>query len=617
MTVARATVTVCCVDTFPPSRTPLLHRFDVTEESLVIDVLSDTCKSFGQGKNPGSYSLVQTALPFWPNSRNWKELRQFLTGELPVFDEEARASTLIDVLTLKTLQTRSIALVIIQTRYFRKIKDLLTIAPDLRIAYALYDRAETVKRRRTSATPSESISNAKHIKSSYTSRTEGIFAGRPLGNRGPAVALFSPELAKFIADMDNLQLKPDEDLKAEALQLITLSADFYPNEDLRVSAIAKYLNNVIGNPDKKVLTGRAIADAKWGSSVVAEYKNEVGLHGDALLQAAKTYLHVTSNGNYAKLAELWGCPAVLIGINGTQLAVGAAIQSTHLYMDQIYLGHIMPGRDFDDSVHRLAQVLTAIKSAARALKTAYANTLHTINNLSSGTMLLPFFPIPVAQPGSTSTMPVINFTARMIKGASNSKDSESLGVGPELSCRADALYIADVDVAGSPKQCVVKFTRRYNKFAHEVLANQGLAPKLYHCILVQDRHYMVIMEKLTGKTVEKVDVKEMDIGGLQRSIRDAVKLLHDHDIVHGDLRSPNIMVTDHGVRILDFDWAGQNEKACYPYAISTDPDMWHPEVKPASIMKKLHNNFLVKKIIAELHERLSGRPKSDEEMSID
>ncbi|KAJ7178680.1 hypothetical protein C8R43DRAFT_942298 [Mycena crocata] len=375
------------------------------------------------------------------------------------------------------------------------------------------------------------------------------------------------------------------------LLVITLSADFYPSEELRVSAIAKYLNNVIGNPDKK------------SSSVVAEYENEVGLHGDALLQAAKTYLHVTSNSDsqYAKLAELWGCPAVLIGINSTQLAVGAAIQSMHLYMDQIYLGHIMPGRDFDDSVHRLAQVLTAIKSAARALKMAYANTLHTINNLSSGTMLLPFFPIPVAQPGLTSTIPVINFTARMIKGATNSKDSESLGVGPELSCRADALYIADVDVAGSPKQCVVKFTRRYNKFAHELLANQGLAPKLYHCILVQDRHYMVIMEKLTGKTVEKVDVKEMDIGGLQRSIRDAVKLLHDHDIVHGDLRSPNIM----------------NEKACYPYAISMDPDMWHPEVKPASIMKKLHENFLIKKIIAELHERLSGRPKSDEEMSID
>ncbi|KAJ7117946.1 hypothetical protein C8R43DRAFT_826608, partial [Mycena crocata] len=451
------------------------------------------------------------------------------------------------------------------------------------------DRAEAVRRRRTSATPSESISNAKHIKSSYTSRTEGIFAGRPLGNRGPAVALFSPELAKFIADMDNLQLKPDEDLKAEALQLITLSADIYPSEDLRVSAIAKYLNNVIGNPDKKVPTGRAIADARWGSSVVAEYKNEVGLHGDALLQAAKTYLHVTSNGEYAKLAELWGCPAVLLGINGTQLAVGAAIQSTHLYMDQIYLGHIMPGRDFDASVHRLAQVLTAIKSAARTLKTAYANAVHTINNLSSGTMLLPFFPIPVAQPGSIATIPVINFTARMIKGASNSKDSESLGVGPGLSCRADALYIADVDVAGSPKKCVVKFTRRYNKSAHELLANVGLAPKLYHCILVQDRHYMVIMEKLTGKTLEKIDVKETDIGALQRSIEDAVKLLHRHNIVHGDLRSPNIMVTDNGVRMLDFDWAGQNEEARYPYAISMDPNMWHPEVKPASIMKKLHD----------------------------
>ena len=56
---------------------------------------------------------------------------------------------------------------------------------------------------------------------------------------------------------------------------------------------------------------------------------------------------------------------------------------------------------------------------------------------------------------------------------------------------------------------------------------------------------------------------------------------HQDGFVHGDLRPPNIIITNNGPQIIDFDWAGKIGIACYPVDINPEVD-W-PEGKTNDI----------------------------------
>jgi serine/threonine protein kinase len=95
------------------------------------------------------------------------------------------------------------------------------------------------------------------------------------------------------------------------------------------------------------------------------------------------------------------------------------------------------------------------------------------------------------------------------------------------------------------RDIVVKFVDRYGQGAHELLAESDLAPKLlYHGPCPADqRIFMVIMEYVDGPTiaVAKRDLDEETMEKVRSQVKTAIKLLHDHNFVFGDLRLPNIM----------------------------------------------------------------------------
>jgi hypothetical protein len=63
--------------------------------------------------------------------------------------------------------------------------------------------------------------------------------------------------------------------------------------------------------------------------------------------------------------------------------------------------------------------------------------------------------------------------------------------------------------------------------------------------------------------------------------------------VFGDLRSPNVMVTgENEVKLVDFDWAGEDGQARYSYLMSS-PIAWAPGVKRCAIMKKEHDLSII------------------------
>jgi hypothetical protein len=87
-------------------------------------------------------------------------------------------------------------------------------------------------------------------------------------------------------------------------------------------------------------------------------------------------------------------------------------------------------------------------------------------------------------------------------------------------------------------------------------------------------------------------------------LRTAVKTLHDANYVHGDLRAPNALITTGGLKLVDFDWCGEEGKARYPADIFLAPDLgWHSGVRRGGLITKDHDEHMF-----ELMTGLTLRP---------
>ena len=154
---------------------------------------------------------------------------------------------------------------------------------------------------------------------------------------------------------------------------------------------------------------------------------------------------------------------------------------------------------------------------------------------------------------------------------------------------------------------VVKFVDRYGLKAHEILANHGLAPKLLYCgsprLDDDEPSYqsisMVVMEYIDGDTfaVAKQNLSEESVETVRSAVRRALELLHNHGLVFGDLRPPNVMITKDGkAKLIDFNWAGEEGQAKYPSLIS--PEIAWPEgVKALAVMRREHDLDMLRKLI--------------------
>jgi len=99
---------------------------------------------------------------------------------------------------------------------------------------------------------------------------------------------------------------------------------------------------------------------------------------------------------------------------------------------------------------------------------------------------------------------------------------------------------------------------------------------------------MVVMEYIDGKSVWQMREDKTPVPVIVYEMaRKAVDLLHDNDIVFGDLRDPNILVTPEGhVLLIDFDWPGRDGESRYPASLNPGNN-WAEDVLPYGIMQKV------------------------------
>lgn len=78
-----------------------------------------------------------------------------------------------------------------------------------------------------------------------------------------------------------------------------------------------------------------------------------------------------------------------------------------------------------------------------------------------------------------------------------------------------------------------------------------------------------------------------------------MRLLHEKDIVFGDLRDPNILYveSDNSVVLVDLDWPGEDEKSWYPATLNIN-NVWPEDVLPHGIMRKAHDLWQLTRLAA-------------------
>ena len=98
----------------------------------------------------------------------------------------------------------------------------------------------------------------------------------------------------------------------------------------------------------------------------------------------------------------------------------------------------------------------------------------------------------------------------------------------------------------------------------------------------------------SAKKGKKLDEKTMQI--VQSKVEHAIKVLHLRNLVFGDLRSPNVMITKtNEVKLIDFNWAGEEGQARYPSLLSSDIK-WAAGVEALGVIEKKHDGEMLDRL---------------------
>jgi serine/threonine protein kinase len=143
------------------------------------------------------------------------------------------------------------------------------------------------------------------------------------------------------------------------------------------------------------------------------------------------------------------------------------------------------------------------------------------------------------------------------------------------------------------KDIVIKFTQRYNEAAHKLCATKNMAPQLLYVGKEVYGWCMVVMEYIDGVTLSQANLTRDVYLEVLEKVEEAIKILHENNIVFGDLRPPNIMVQQNGgnpcVKLIDFDWAGRDQVDCYPPFMNHVHIKWPEGASDGKILQKKHD----------------------------
>ncbi|KAF8273606.1 hypothetical protein EI94DRAFT_1160665 [Lactarius quietus] len=344
----------------------------------------------------------------------------------------------------------------------------------------------------------------------------------------------------------------------------------------------RFRAHVLSRPYNVVSDGRATVSVGDPTEhhytalvAIIEDKNCIGEGGsDPYNQAAYAYHRYWADAQQDVLRLVCYCPTIIISVAGPWVCVAGGIYLNRAIVQPLTTGFTWVGPMTCSDVRRphVERLFTALRKIIDEFGDHYKSLSGLVRGAPEDVKQQVFgFP------------PITNYSTD--DGAVTFTYLEKLAPWIEDKLAFKARREKDEALL------VVKFTSIYNERAHSLLAELGYAPKLYHisrldcCAL-----YLVVMQHVEG---EHPLCKLTDE---QRSmVREALTVLHDNQIVFGDLRAPNIIVENEGgrIKLVDFDECGEEDRGTYPFGINMRQITWADGVGPGSVMNRAHDFFML------------------------
>ncbi|KAL5497854.1 hypothetical protein ACEPAH_2785 [Sanghuangporus vaninii] len=261
---------------------------------------------------------------------------------------------------------------------------------------------------------------------------------------------------------------------------------------------------------------------------------------------------------------------------GTRIEISTAVYIGGLYADKLISQELYIDAFQSRTILRLGRIATALRHCYGELDDHYR-----FLDLEADPTTRHLYPDLLPVEGS-GPVPILVYMGKLTHGGQRipvvQGDRSDKGAERE---RPYATYRAKMVDLDGRVDFVVKFTARYNEAAHRLLEGAELAHKLRY--FTRLKNYLDICER----------------------VGEAMQLLHNKELVFGDLRSQNI-VLDAKKRplLIDFDFTGTHGVDRYP--ASWDTKEHHPDVRRHDVMYKEHDDFLLDKLKRLLRDRYTG-----------
>ncbi|KZP10866.1 hypothetical protein FIBSPDRAFT_757502 [Athelia psychrophila] len=299
---------------------------------------------------------------------------------------------------------------------------------------------------------------------------------------------------------------------------------------------------------------------------LTQAKDELGGGGaDPYLQGCAYYRESAMRKNTTDYFS--SLPCLLIYYSGASFGFGGLASTDRPHLDA--LGPILPLSCHVHDINMrttIARFFGACKHAVDSLKTYYSNKLPTLRNRDSLTLPDPCFPYPTSYTSLTGDKSLQTF---VYTGRFSAWDLRRL-----------IFYGKSVGDSNGEQQLFIKFTRSYSKAAHQCCAQAGYAPTLHGFVELPGGWYMAVMENLAKDTdpMYQFELEAEQRRKISKDLRACIDLLHGQEMVHGDLRDSNVLVSKDDalqISLIDFDWAGEMDVVRYPINLNRQ-DIYRP-----------------------------------------
>jgi serine/threonine protein kinase len=156
-----------------------------------------------------------------------------------------------------------------------------------------------------------------------------------------------------------------------------------------------------------------------------------------------------------------------------------------------------------------------------------------------------------------------------------------------------------------PNKCVVKFARRYSEASHRLLASHDSAPALVQCIRLSTEWVAIVMAWSNYEVLDDLELTKDEQKKVLEKVKEIVQILHNQGLVHGDIRTTNILVDlsslaseEVKIHFLDFDWAGRIGEAKYPIGINRETVRRPEEAEGGKLITVQHDYEMVSYLFA-------------------